>query len=155
MQSKGHTTEGQNNTESRVLHSVRCCRGRRQQACALTFPCTSQTRDPALLCRQVLVLDEATSALDVASEAAVASALRHLMAGRTTVIIAHRLSTVRQVRAITTSFCLLSLPRIGTHQVGINRNRRVLWSVSLSHLHKCRCMRHETHRLQDAVWRYQ
>jgi ABC-type multidrug transport system fused ATPase/permease subunit len=48
-------------------------------------------RDPA-----VLVLDEATSALDVASEAAVSKALRSLMHGRTTLLIAHRLSTVRQ-----------------------------------------------------------
>ena len=46
------------------------------------------------------MLDEATSALDVASEAAVASALRHLMVGRTTIIIAHRLSTVRQARTM-------------------------------------------------------
>ena len=56
---------------------------------------------PAVLmlpCFQVLVLDEATSALDVESEAAVASALRKLMVGRTTIIIAHRLSTVRQAR---------------------------------------------------------
>ena len=43
----------------------------------------------------ILVLDEATSALDAATEARVASALRGLMRGRTTFIIAHRLSTVR------------------------------------------------------------
>lgn len=46
---------------------------------------------------QVLLLDEATSALDVESEALVAAALKVLMVGRTTLIIAHRLSTVRQV----------------------------------------------------------
>ena len=43
----------------------------------------------------VLVLDEATSALDVASEQLVQEALERLMVGRTTLVIAHRLSTVR------------------------------------------------------------
>jgi len=46
-------------------------------------------KDPA-----ILILDEATSALDVESEALVQRALDRLMEGRTTLIIAHRLSTV-------------------------------------------------------------
>ncbi len=42
----------------------------------------------------ILILDEPTSALDVATEAAVMTGIERLMAGRTTFIIAHRLSTV-------------------------------------------------------------
>ncbi|MBX9698941.1 MAG: glucan ABC transporter ATP-binding protein/ permease [Acetobacteraceae bacterium] len=48
----------------------------------------------------VLILDEATSALDAATEARVQKALRALMNGRTTFIIAHRLSTVRDADEI-------------------------------------------------------
>jgi ATP-binding cassette, subfamily B, beta-glucan exporter len=48
----------------------------------------------------ILILDEATSALDAATEAKVSKALKTLMAGRTTFIIAHRLSTVRDADEI-------------------------------------------------------
>jgi ATP-binding cassette subfamily B protein/subfamily B ATP-binding cassette protein MsbA len=44
----------------------------------------------------ILILDEPTSALDVQTEALVMQAIETLMAGRTTFIIAHRLSTVRR-----------------------------------------------------------
>ena len=48
----------------------------------------------------ILLLDEATSALDSASERVVSAALRQLSAGRTTLVIAHRLSTVREADKI-------------------------------------------------------
>ncbi len=49
---------------------------------------------------RVLILDEATSALDAAGEAVVQEALDRLMAGRTTFIVAHRLSTLRRAGRI-------------------------------------------------------
>jgi subfamily B ATP-binding cassette protein MsbA len=48
----------------------------------------------------ILILDEATSALDTVSERQVQEALQRLMAGRTTLIIAHRLSTVEHAHRI-------------------------------------------------------
>jgi len=48
----------------------------------------------------ILILDEATSALDTESEMLVSSALQNLMASRTVVVIAHRLSTVRRADRI-------------------------------------------------------
>ena len=49
---------------------------------------------------RVLILDEATSALDAEAEAVVQNALDRLMAGRTTFVAAHRLSTLRRANRI-------------------------------------------------------
>jgi ATP-binding cassette subfamily B protein/subfamily B ATP-binding cassette protein MsbA len=62
----------------------------------------------------ILILDEATSALDTESERLVQDALEKLMHGRTTIVIAHRLSTVRRADEI----CVLHEGQIverGTH----------------------------------------
>jgi ATP-binding cassette, subfamily B, bacterial MsbA len=69
----------------------------------------------------ILILDEATSQLDAESEALVARALSNLMEGRTTLVIAHRLSTVRRADRI----LVLDRGRLveaGTHAELLTRN---------------------------------
>lgn len=65
---------------------------------------------------RILLLDEATSALDTESEASVQAALTRLRQGRTTIVVAHRLSTVRDADQIV----VMSDGQVvetGTHQV--------------------------------------
>jgi ATP-binding cassette, subfamily B, bacterial len=72
---------------------------------------------------QVLVLDEATSALDTRTERAVQQAFDRLARGRTTITIAHRLSTVRNADQI----AVLDTGRVvehGTHQSLLERRGR-------------------------------
>ena len=62
-----------------------------------------------------MILDEATSSLDSESEKLVQEALEILMQGRTSIIVAHRLATVREVDKI----CVIDDGRIveeGTHE---------------------------------------
>ena len=70
---------------------------------------------------RILLLDEATSSLDNESERAVQAALNRLMVGRTTLIVAHRLSTIRAAHRI----AVLDdgwLVELGTHDELLARN---------------------------------
>ena len=70
---------------------------------------------------RLLILDEATSALDSESEMLVQLALQRLMTGRTTVVIAHRLTTIQEADRIV----VLNKGRIvekGTHAILIQRD---------------------------------
>ncbi|MDE2691378.1 MAG: ABC transporter ATP-binding protein [Acidobacteriota bacterium] len=49
---------------------------------------------------QLLLLDEATSSVDTETEALIQDALRHLMEGKTSIVVAHRLSTIKDVDRI-------------------------------------------------------
>jgi ATP-binding cassette subfamily B protein len=71
----------------------------------------------------VLVLDEATSALDTQTERAVQRALERLSEGRTTIAIAHRLSTVRDAEQIVV-LDAGSVAELGTHDELLARGGR-------------------------------
>jgi subfamily B ATP-binding cassette protein MsbA len=68
----------------------------------------------------VLILDEATSELDTESELLVQRALNNLMVGRTTLVIAHRLSTVRRADRIVV-LDRGTVSEVGTHEDLVNR----------------------------------
>ena len=81
----------------------------------------------------ILILDEATSSLDTQSERQVQEALEHLMQDRTTLVIAHRLSTVTKADKIV----VLDHGEIkeeGTHQDLIQQDGlyRRLYHIQLS-----------------------
>jgi len=78
----------------------------------------------------ILLLDEATSALDNESERLVQAALETLMVNRTTLVIAHRLSTVRSADRI----LVISRGRVveeGTHEelLALNAEYRRLYDL--------------------------
>jgi len=81
---------------------------------------------------RILLLDEATSALDAESERIVQEALDRVMTNRTTVIVAHRLSTVRNADTIAVIHqgTLVEKGIYGKH-----RNHRLLVFVCPLHLH--------------------
>ncbi len=68
----------------------------------------------ALVDPAVLVLDEATSSLDPGTELIVEAALEKLMNGRTTIVVAHRLSTIRTADRIAV-IDAGALAELGTH----------------------------------------
>ncbi|MEM9777155.1 MAG: ATP-binding cassette domain-containing protein, partial [Chloroflexota bacterium] len=78
----------------------------------------------------ILILDEATSAVDNETEAAIQRSLEKIAVGRTTIVIAHRLSTVRNADQI---FVLEKgeLKEQGTHNelVGLDGSYAALWKV--------------------------
>jgi subfamily B ATP-binding cassette protein MsbA len=76
---------------------------------------------------RILLLDDATSEVDVASERLIQVALARLMQGRTSIVIAHRLSTVRQADLV----AVLEAGRVvetGTHQALLER-RGLYWEL--------------------------
>jgi ATP-binding cassette, subfamily B, bacterial HlyB/CyaB len=81
---------------------------------------------------RILIFDEATSALDVESEAAIQANMREICAGRTVLIVAHRLSTVRRCDRIVT----IEEGRVveeGSHDSLIRRGGRYagLWRMQM------------------------
>ena len=78
----------------------------------------------ALVCRpEILIFDEATSHLDTATERAIQESLRTALAGKTVILVAHRLSTIREADHI----YVLHQGRVveeGTHRSLLGRSGR-------------------------------
>ena len=95
---RGPSAPGSASRPSRTGSTPRCGSGARRLSAGerqLVSLARAALVDPA-----VLVLDEATSNLDPGTEAAVEGAMERLMQGRTMIVVAHRLSTVRRADRI-------------------------------------------------------
>lgn len=88
----------------------------------------------------ILLLDEATSALDAESEKSVQQALDRVMVGRTTVIVAHRLSTIRNADMITV-IQGGSVAETGSHEELISNPSSIYASLVQGHPSKDLCLR--------------
>jgi ATP-binding cassette subfamily B protein len=89
---------------------------------------------------RILILDEATSALDSTTERQIQQALQNLVRGRTTIAIAHRLSTLRQANRIMV-IERGRLVEIGTHEELLKMNG------AYAALHKA-----QQEHAKDIVW---
>ena len=72
----------------------------------------------------ILILDEATSALDNTTEILIQEALDELCKGRTTIVVAHRLSTIKTASRI----CVISkgvIKELGTHEELMNKENGI------------------------------
>ena len=80
----------------------------------------------------IIIFDEATSALDPESEAIIVRNLRQIAKGRTTVVISHRLQTIRNADVIVVMECGTILDQ-GKHDELLERNDiyRLLWAQQM------------------------
>jgi ATP-binding cassette subfamily B protein len=78
----------------------------------------------------ILILDEATSALDSATESLIQEGLQHVMHGRTTIVVAHRLSTLADMDRILV-FHKGEIVEDGTHEDLLNADGHfaMLWNM--------------------------
>ncbi|GMS98347.1 hypothetical protein PENTCL1PPCAC_20522, partial [Pristionchus entomophagus] len=99
---------------------------------------------------RILLLDEATSALDTEAETIVQAALEQAMAGRTTIIVAHRLSTIRNADQIFV-FKEGTIVEKGTHEELINQGGLFKDMVHAQQLRQEEKQKEETEKDMDDI----